>query len=194
MRHPIDHETFALNDAVAKQDLRERVPWRHPLLVAGAIVLVTVGPGAATKVLAEKVLKRYRPVEIIDEWLRLGLGYNEGVAFGLFAMDGYGVIIVSSIALAVLATRAVLMLRNAAVPSETAVALGLVLGGGIANLVDRFPDGRVTDFIDVGLGLHRWPTFKLADVFILTGVGLLLFSAYRQEREAMTDECRPPAP
>ena len=84
--------------------------------------------------------------------------------------------------------------RNPDVITAAEVALGLVLGGGTANLVDRFPDGRVTDFIDVGLGLHRWPTFNLADVFILTGVGLLLFSAYRQEREAMTDECRPPAP
>ncbi|CAM9923671.1 unnamed protein product, partial [Chrysoparadoxa australica] len=46
---------------------------------------------------------------------------------------------------------------------------GLFLGGGIANLLDRLVDGRVTDFIDVGVHSLRWPTFNLADMFIVMG-------------------------
>jgi signal peptidase II len=52
------------------------------------------------------------------------------------------------------------------------VGLGLVLGGSIANLVDRVRLGRVTDFLD----LEAWPAFNLADTFIVVGV-LLLFGA-----------------
>lgn len=49
------------------------------------------------------------------------------------------------------------------------VALGLVLGGSVANLIDRVRLGRVTDFLD----LEAWPAFNLADTFIVVGVGIL---------------------
>jgi signal peptidase II len=52
------------------------------------------------------------------------------------------------------------------------VGLGLVLGGSIANLIDRVRLGRVTDFLD----LDAWPAFNLADMFIVVGVAAL-FSA-----------------
>ena len=49
------------------------------------------------------------------------------------------------------------------------VALGLVLGGSIANLIDRVRLGHVTDFLD----LVAWPAFNLADTFIVVGVAIL---------------------
>ena len=52
----------------------------------------------------------------------------------------------------------------------------MILGGAIANFVDRLSDGRVTDFLDFGLGAARWPTFNLADSFIIVGAALLLWS------------------
>jgi signal peptidase II len=52
------------------------------------------------------------------------------------------------------------------------VGLGLVLGGSIANLIDRVRLGRVTDFLD----FDAWPAFNLADTFIVVGVAVL-FSA-----------------
>jgi signal peptidase II len=60
--------------------------------------------------------------------------------------------------------------------------LGLVLGGGLGNVSDRLirdTGGRVVDFID----LHVWPVFNLADVSIVTGVGLILIMSARSERE-----------
>ena len=50
------------------------------------------------------------------------------------------------------------------------VAVGLVLGGSISNLVDRLRLGHVTDFLD----FDYWPAFNLADTFIVVGVGLAL--------------------
>jgi len=91
---------------------------------------------------------------------------NSGIAFGLFASRTALVIGVTGVALG-------LMLwffahsakRHPVIP----VALGLVLGGSVANLVDRVRLGYVTDFLDV----VAWPAFNLADTFIVVGVALL---------------------
>ena len=61
------------------------------------------------------------------------------------------------------------------------VALGLLVGGSLSNLIDRIRLGHVTDFLD----LRFWPAFNLADTFIVVGVGILLValvSAARQPR------------
>jgi len=62
------------------------------------------------------------------------------------------------------------------------VALGLVLGGSLSNLVDRVSTGHVTDFID----FDYWPAFNLADSFIVVGVGLLFLSLVAADRVSPT--------
>src|SRR5690554_6005933 len=118
-----------------------------PLATALALAL---GLDLVTKAWAESTLYRHAPVKVVGEWFRLTLGYNEGIAFGLFATDGPGVIIASGAATLLIALWVVHALRTdgGAVPSPW--ALGLLLGGGIANLIDRIGDGRVTDFLDLG--------------------------------------------
>jgi signal peptidase II len=56
------------------------------------------------------------------------------------------------------------------------VVLGLVLGGTLGNLLDRIRLGYVTDFISVGIGSLRWPTWNVADASIV--VGILALVAY----------------
>ena len=58
-------------------------------------------------------------------------------------------------------------------PRRAVWPLGLILGGAIGNFVDRLPDGLVTDFLDFGVGTLRWPTFNLADTFLILGVALV---------------------
>ena len=60
------------------------------------------------------------------------------------------------------------------------VALGLVLGGSIANLIDRVRLGHVTDFLD----FRYWPAFNLADTFIVVGVAALLLALVASDRNA----------
>jgi signal peptidase II len=62
------------------------------------------------------------------------------------------------------------------------VALGLVIGGSVSNLVDRVRLGHVTDFLD----LKFWPAFNLADTFIVVGVGVLLLALLAADRSART--------
>jgi signal peptidase II len=59
------------------------------------------------------------------------------------------------------------------------VALGLVIGGSLSNLLDRVRLGYVTDFLD----LRYWPAFNLADGFIVIGVAILITALVASERE-----------
>jgi signal peptidase II len=91
---------------------------------------------------------------------------NSGIAFGFFASRTTVVIAITAIAVGWMVwffARA--GRRHPVLP----VGLGLVLGGSIANLIDRIRLGRVTDFLDFG----AWPAFNLADTVIVVGVAVL---------------------
>ena len=102
-------------------------------------------------------------------------GFNTGISFGLFAAEdvqGYVILVVVALLLAVfflgLAWRATRWLARA--------GYGAVIGGALANMLDRLADGAVTDFIDLHAGGWHFPTFNLADVAITTGATILLLS------------------
>lgn len=142
----------------------------HALAVAGLALTADL----VCKWWVEQALVPYQPVPVFGSFARLMLGYNTGVAFSMFT-DG-GVVLLTAIAVLIV-TLGVWSLRALALgtlPSRTARPIGLVLGGGLGNFVDRVPDGRVTDFLDIGIGSVRWPTFNTADVWIVVGIALLL--------------------
>lgn len=91
---------------------------------------------------------------------------NSGIAFGLFASRTTFVIAITAIAVGWMVW---FFARSGRRHPVLPVALGLVLGGSVANLIDRMRLGRVTDFLD----LEAWPAFNLADTFIVVGVGIL---------------------
>ena len=91
---------------------------------------------------------------------------NSGIAFGLFASRTSFVIAITAIAVGLMIW---FFARSGRRHPVLPVGLGLVLGGSIANLIDRVRLGRVTDFLD----LEAWPAFNLADMFIVVGVAVL---------------------
>ena len=100
---------------------------------------------------------------------------NSGIAFGLFAHATAGVIALTAIAIAwMLAYFARSGARHPVLP----IALGLVIGGSISNLADRVRLGFVTDFLD----FRYWPSFNLADSFIVIGVAILVGALALAER------------
>jgi signal peptidase II len=100
---------------------------------------------------------------------------NTGIAFGLFSDRTSGVILVTGVAvIAMVVFFAKTGRRHPVLP----VALGLVLGGSVSNLVDRLRFGYVTDFLD----FDYWPAFNLADTFIVVGVALLFLSFVAADR------------
>ena len=91
---------------------------------------------------------------------------NSGIAFGFFASRTTIVIGITAVAVGWMLW---FFARSGRRHPVLPVGLGLVLGGSIANLVDRVRLGHVTDFLD----LAAWPAFNLADTFIVVGVALL---------------------
>ncbi len=100
---------------------------------------------------------------------------NTGIAFGLFAHSTTAVILLTTAAVAAML---VFFGRTAQRHSLLPISLGLVIGGSIANLIDRVRLGHVTDFLDFAY----WPAFNLADTFIVVGVGLLFASFVAADR------------
>ena len=101
---------------------------------------------------------------------------NSGIAFGLFASATPVVIVLTGIAVTWML---VYFARSGARHPVLPVALGLVIGGSVSNLLDRVRLGYVTDFLD----LRYWPAFNLADSFIVIGVLMLLGALVLAERE-----------
>ncbi len=140
------------------------------IFITFLIVLLVDG---LTKIWAEQAISS--PTPILGQFFRLTLGYNTGVSFGLLTNGGLYPLIITGTIITGLIVWLVMMIRKGEIPAVIHVPIGFILGGAIANFVDRMLDGRVTDFLDFGWGPTRWPTFNLADSFIVVGVLLLLF-------------------
>ncbi len=100
---------------------------------------------------------------------------NTGIAFGLFSSATTAVIVVT---VAAVGGMLVFFARAGQRHTLVPIALGLVLGGSVSNLLDRIRLGHVTDFLD----FDYWPAFNLADTFIVVGVALLFLSFVAADR------------
>jgi signal peptidase II len=106
-------------------------------------------------------------IPLLGDFLRLRYVQNAGAAFGFYQGGRIllmGVSILSACVVIYLVRSGRYRFRG------SNVAFGLVLGGALGNLVDRFALREVVDFIDMGIGPHRWPTYNVADIGITLGV------------------------
>jgi signal peptidase II len=138
--------------------------------VTGSVLLLD----AFTKVLAvDRLMPAYLPRSVWGEGVRLTLVYNPGAAFGLHfgAQSRWIFVVLTVVALAVLGR---LYLDTPLVARARTLAIALVTGGALGNLMDRLKSSRgVVDFIDIGVGTWRWPTFNVADIAVTSGALLL---------------------
>jgi signal peptidase II len=147
--------------------------------VASVIVIADL----FTKAIAENALQpRGIPHPVAGEWLRLTLVYNPGAAFGLH-LGPYSRWIFLVLTLAALFILGRLYMNTRPGDIWRTLAVGLVCGGAVGNLIDRIrsPLG-VVDFIDVGIGDMRWPTFNVADMAVSTGAFLLAWVLWGEDR------------
>ncbi|HXH85143.1 MAG TPA: signal peptidase II [Candidatus Tectomicrobia bacterium] len=144
---------------------------RAVLLVAGAVIALD----QVTKAIALDRLVEGVSVAVIDGLVALTLVHNRGLAFGLLAglpaAWRWVVVALSLVALVVLARVALRVLPTGGWPGRLAV--GLVFGGAVGNLIDRARFGAVVDFVDVHWRDWHWPAFNVADSAITVGVALL---------------------
>jgi signal peptidase II len=111
------------------------------------------------------------------------LTYNRGISFGLFN-GGTGLnALVFSLAATAIIGMLVFWLSRVTSPF-LAVAIGLIIGGAIGNVIDRIRLGAVVDFLDFHLGSLHWPAFNIADSAICIGVAAMLLDGLLLRREA----------
>jgi len=141
------------------------------LLLAGAIVALD----QLTKLVALDRLPLGASMPVIDGLLSLTLVLNPGLAFGLLGTIPtawrWVVAALSLVALAVLARVALRVLPAGGWLGR--LAIGLIFGGAVGNLIDRARFGAVVDFVDVHWRGWHWPAFNVADSAITVGVTLL---------------------
>ena len=151
---------------------------KSPYLLIGLAVLAL---DQWTKWLIEAHLPEQTSHEVIPGLLHISHVRNTGVAFGMLAAHGASggmiwLVLLGAVALTVIG---VFFWRTPASDRLLLVALALVLGGAVGNLLDRLASGAVTDFLLVYLGSYHWPDFNVADSAISLGLVLLVLDSFR---------------
>jgi signal peptidase II len=149
--------------------------------VAVLVVLVDL----VTKLMAAYALEpRGFPHRVLGDAVRFTLVYNPGAAFGMHVgpYSRWVFLVLTAVVLRVLWR---LYRRTRDRDNRRTFALACVCAGAVGNAIDRLrsPDG-VVDFLDVGLGAVRWPTFNVADVAVTGGAALLAWALWGEADEA----------
>lgn len=137
-----------------------------------------------TKLLAESLLARHVPIRLIGDAVQLRLVYNQCAAFGLcLGAPMYSRWIFFALAIAALFVLRSMVLSARPGDRFRIFSLALVCAGAVGNVVDRLRSAQgVVDFVDVGIGSARWPTFNVADSAITVGAIALAVSLWLEGR------------
>lgn len=138
-----------------------------------AIAVVAADQAAKAWVLDFFIHRGGEPVAVVTPFFNLVLTGNRGMSFGLFNNnDAMNTAVFTALA-AVIVIALLLWLRRAH-NAVIRLALGLIVGGAVGNVIDRVVRGAVVDFLDFHLGDWHWFAFNLADAAICLGVAALL--------------------
>lgn len=109
----------------------------------------------------------------VTSFFNIVMAWNTGVSFSMFnGMGAFGAYLLSAISLAITVIFALWLVHSKHVICKLGCAL--VIGGALGNVIDRVRFGAVIDFLDIhALGYH-WPAFNIADISVVTGIGLLI--------------------
>ena len=148
------------------------------------VLVVVASVDFVTKAMAASRLKpQGLPHAIYGEWIRFTLVRNPGAAFGL-QVGTYSrwIFMVLTIVALVILGRLYAATRQGDVVRT--LSLALVCGGALGNLIDRvWSASGVVDFIDIGFGDSRWPTFNIADMAVSLGAFLLAWVLWGEDAE-----------
>jgi signal peptidase II len=175
---PTDIRVGSSTDGLTPISMAER-PFGATLpqwLSLAAVALAALGADQLTKSIVTKRLDLNDQVHVVGPF-SIHHVTNSGIAFGLFASATSIVILLTGLAVAWMLY---FFARSGSRHPVLPVALGLVIGGSVSNLLDRVRLGHVTDFLD----FRYWPAFNLADTFIVVGVAALLLALVASDREA----------
>lgn len=129
-------------------------------------------------------IRERSPVEIAD-FLNFVLVWNKGISFGLFngiATANYFFVAFSSCVVIFL-----IYLANKIKNKAEHLAISLIIGGAVGNIIDRINYGAVADFFDFHISKYHWPAFNIADSLIFCGATLFIISNIYTKDEKKND-------
>ena len=162
--------------AGAADPVRRMLPW---VALAAAIVLID----QLTKIAIERAFD-YGDVHPVTGFFNLVLTYNRGAAFSFLASaSGWQKHFLTVIGIGASLFILYLLARHGS-QKLFSLALAMILGGAIGNVIDRLAYGHVIDFLDFHVGGWHWPAFNVADSAIVGGAILLVVDELLRVRRA----------
>jgi signal peptidase II len=160
------------------------------LVSTGVVVLDQV-----TKRLVASMIDLHDSHELVAGLASLTHVRNRGAAFGFLSNADlpYQAVLFSVLSVVALLAIAAYAFKLPVAHKWTQVALALIMGGAVGNLIDRMVHGFVIDFVDVYWRAHHWPAFNVADSCISIGVVMLVLELFRpgQSEPASPDRPQP---
>ncbi|APH56264.1 Lipoprotein signal peptidase [Granulibacter bethesdensis] len=178
----------ALRRAGAAEKARRFPGFYMPIGILAALIVLLADQGSKWFILETVNLPEKHQIVLLPV-LNLTMVWNRGVTFGL--LNGFGpagIWILGGGAILIVA--GLLLWMRRAENRLIAIALGMIGGGAIGNVIDRFRFGAVVDFIHAHIGDLSWFVFNVADAAIVIGVALLIIDTLigRTQRETRTGE------
>jgi len=151
-------------------------------LRAISIIVLAWAADFFSKYLIVKNLSGNETINILGDILRFRLVYNTGGVFGIFQGNTLLFHILTGFAIIFML---IYYLKSPEQDKFFDLAICFVLGGALGNFTDRFFRVGVVDFIDMGFGGYRWPTYNVADIFVSLGGFFLVISFYLAEKKQL---------
>lgn len=141
-----------------------------------SIIMMVITLDQATKIYIMDTFTLYEIREIVPGFFNLTYLHNSGAAFGFMSSvtSAWKHWFFVGVAILALGFIMVLYAQYCLDKFIYTIALGLIGGGAVGNVIDRLRFGSVVDFLDVYIGTRHWPAFNVADSAICVGVGLFL--------------------
>lgn len=141
-----------------------------------------------TKYIVVQKFDLYESVNVLPVF-NLTYVRNYGAAFSFLAYhSGWQQYFFILLALAISGVLVYFLAKNNAEQKIQNSAYALIIGGALANMVDRAYNGFVVDFFDFYWDIYHYPVFNIADIAICIGAGLLVLDAFKSEKKKVQDK------
>ena len=166
------------------------------LRIFSVALVVSLALDQITKIWIVQSLSYADRITVIENFFYITHVRNPGAAFGILASSPEPFRLTFFITVTLIAIALIFSFYRRLAPGDrlSALALGLILGGAVGNLIDRVIYTEVIDFLHFRLWSgYSWPDFNLADSFIVVGVGLLVLELLAAEGEQRGEAGEAPA-
>ena len=147
------------------------------------LILFNIGIDQYSKKIVREEIIPGSQTEILGKLVQLMNVENSGAFLGMGSESNPTVKLIFLLILPIIVILSVLyyLFTNKSIDKLTSVGLSCIVGGGLANLYDRFLYGSVTDFLFMDFGIAKTGIFNLADLSVTTGMILILLSTFKEK-------------